>query len=164
MIVRSGMHSIAFRNLPVFRARRYFMIRRTFIRNTFRQNYLSNIFLSLFHYFFEYIHIFGVLACIYLMYTDESNEKYEVMTHRSTINRMTKFTLILFGIWPDTSCIIFCRIFWTVTVAIVLLCHYLYFLTHYHSDDVFDLMDCFSSFLGFFKLMIKFIFFWLNQR
>ncbi|GAB1863066.1 Odorant receptor [Camponotus japonicus] len=86
------------------------------------------------------------------------------MTYKSTINRTTKFALILFGIWPNISCLTFCRIFWTVTILMVLFCHYLYFLTHYHSDDVFDLMDCFTSFLGFLKLMIKFAFFWLNQR
>ncbi|GAB1863064.1 Odorant receptor [Camponotus japonicus] len=86
------------------------------------------------------------------------------MTRKSTINRMTKFVLILFGIWPDISYVIFSRIFWTVTIVIVLFCHYPYLLTHHHSDDVFDLMDCFSNFLGFLKLMIKIIFFWLNQR
>ncbi|XP_072750610.1 odorant receptor 13a-like [Anoplolepis gracilipes] len=86
------------------------------------------------------------------------------MMRKSTINRTTKFALILFGIWPNISCVMFCRIFWAVTITIVLLCHYLYFLTHYHSDDIFDLMDCFSSFLGFLKLMIKCVFFWLNQR
>ncbi|XP_070150686.1 odorant receptor 13a-like [Polyergus mexicanus] len=86
------------------------------------------------------------------------------MMCKTTINRTTKFALILFGIWPDISCITLCRIFWTITIVIVLLCHYLYFLTHYHSVDVFDLMDCFSSFIGFLKLMIKIIFFWLNQR
>ncbi|CAL1674346.1 unnamed protein product [Lasius platythorax] len=70
----------------------------------------------------------------------------------------------MFGIWPDISCVMLCRIFWTITIAIVLLCHYLYFMTHYHSDDVFNLMDCFSSFLGFLKLMIKIGFFWSHQR
>ncbi|KAL6429633.1 hypothetical protein ACFW04_007515 [Cataglyphis niger] len=83
---------------------------------------------------------------------------------KTTINRTTKFTLILFGIWPGISYVTLCRIFWAVTIGIVLLCHYLYFLTHYHSVDIFDLMDCFSSFIGFLKLMINVIFFWLNQR
>ncbi|XP_025262857.1 odorant receptor 4-like [Camponotus floridanus] len=58
----------------------------------------------------------------------------------------------------------FCRIFWSVTILIVLFCHYLYFLTYYHSDDVFDLLECFSNFLGFFKFMTKITFFWFNQR
>ncbi|XP_072750604.1 odorant receptor 4-like [Anoplolepis gracilipes] len=98
------------------------------------------------------------------MYADNSKKRYKVMTRKSTINRTTQFVLILFGIWPNISCVMFCRIFWAVTIAIVLLCHYLYFWTYYHSNDMFDLMDCFSSFLGFFKLMIKCIFFWLNQR
>ncbi|KAF3054632.1 Odorant receptor 118 [Nylanderia fulva] len=86
------------------------------------------------------------------------------MMRKSTINRTTKFTLILFGIWPDVSCITFCRIFWFITITIVLLCHYLYFFTHYRYENVFNLMDCFSSFMGFLKLMIKVGFFWLNQR
>ncbi|XP_050458058.1 odorant receptor 13a-like [Cataglyphis hispanica] len=86
------------------------------------------------------------------------------MMQKTTINRTTKFMLILFGIWPGISYITLCRIFWAVTIVIVLLCHYLYFLKHYHSVDIFDLMDCFSSFMGFLKLMINVIFFWLNQR
>ncbi|XP_072750607.1 odorant receptor 13a-like [Anoplolepis gracilipes] len=85
--------------------------------------------------------------------------------YKSTINRATKFVLILFGFWPNISAVTFIRIiFWAITISIVLFCHYLYLLTHYHSDDVFDLMDCFSTFLGYVKLMIKFTCFWLNRR
>lgn len=135
--------------------------------NTFRQNYITLFPLHVF--FLVYSHISWCTR----QYTNdirildicgESKERYKVMTCKTTINRTTKFVLILFGIWPGISCITLCRIFWTVTIVIVLLCHYLYFLTHYHSVDVFDLMDCFSSFIGYLKLMIKVIFFWLNQR
>ncbi|XP_018047591.1 PREDICTED: odorant receptor 4-like [Atta colombica] len=35
---------------------------------------------------------------------------------------------------------------------------------HLHSNDLFDLMDCFSSFLAQIKLTIKLIIFWLNER
>ncbi|XP_025262852.1 odorant receptor 13a-like [Camponotus floridanus] len=86
------------------------------------------------------------------------------MTHKSNINRAAKFVLTFLGIWPDISCVMFYRIFWIVTIFMFLFCHYLYFLAHFHSNDVFDLMDCFSSFLGFLKIIIYFIFFWLNQR
>nr|XP_012219943.1 PREDICTED: odorant receptor 4-like [Linepithema humile] len=35
---------------------------------------------------------------------------------------------------------------------------------HLHSNDLFDLMDCFSSFLTQVKFMIKLIIFWMNER
>ncbi|XP_018348865.1 PREDICTED: odorant receptor 4-like [Trachymyrmex septentrionalis] len=35
---------------------------------------------------------------------------------------------------------------------------------HLHSNDLFDLMDCFSTFLAEIKLTIKLIIFWLNER
>ncbi|XP_018047592.1 PREDICTED: odorant receptor 4-like [Atta colombica] len=35
---------------------------------------------------------------------------------------------------------------------------------HLHSKDIFDLMDCFSSFLTQVKFSIKLIIFWLNER
>ncbi|XP_025262841.1 odorant receptor 4-like isoform X2 [Camponotus floridanus] len=94
------------------------------------------------------------------MYT----ESKEVMKHKSTINRAAKFMLTLLGIWPDISYVMFYRMFWTVTMLTFLFYHYLYFLAHYHSNDVFDLMDCFSSFLGYSKIIMYFVFFWFNQR
>ncbi|KAL6429635.1 hypothetical protein ACFW04_007516 [Cataglyphis niger] len=35
---------------------------------------------------------------------------------------------------------------------------------HFYSDDLFNLMDCLSSFLAYTKVMTKFIVFWLNER
>ncbi|XP_029165587.1 uncharacterized protein LOC114936506 [Nylanderia fulva] len=86
------------------------------------------------------------------------------MMRKSTINRVTKFALILFGIWPNASCIMFCRIFWTVTIAMILICHYLYIVKNYSYDNIFNLLESVSTFLGFLKLMFKFGLFWFNQR
>nr|XP_012220005.1 PREDICTED: uncharacterized protein LOC105670844 [Linepithema humile] len=75
-----------------------------------------------------------------------------------------KFMLISLGIWPDASCVTFCRIFWSITIATLQFWHYRYFLTHYHSIDMFDFMEWCSSFLGYWKLFTKYVCFWLNQR
>lgn len=91
-------------------------------------------------------------------------ESSTMTTRKSTINRTVKFLLTMYGIWPDTTCVTFCRVFWSITIMITQFCHYLYFLTHFHTSDMFDLMDCFSSFLGYVKLYTKFGYFWLNQR
>ncbi|XP_011631566.2 odorant receptor 13a-like [Pogonomyrmex barbatus] len=86
------------------------------------------------------------------------------MTRRSTFNRTLKFMLILCGIWPGQSCVLFCRIFWIVSLTVTLFCHYRYFLTHIYSAEILDLMDCLSSFLAYSKIIVKFFVFWLNQR
>ncbi|XP_011631575.2 putative odorant receptor 92a [Pogonomyrmex barbatus] len=85
------------------------------------------------------------------------------MIRKSTINRTIEIMFTLFGIWPHTSCVPFCRIFWIISIIAVQFYHYRYLLTHFHSDDLFNLMDCLSSFLAYMKVMIKFITFWLNQ-
>ncbi|XP_011263780.2 odorant receptor 4 [Camponotus floridanus] len=86
------------------------------------------------------------------------------MIRNSSINRTIEVLFTLFGIWPGTSCILLCRIFWIISIIIVQFYHYQYLLTHFYSDDLFNLMDCLSSFLAYTKVMTKFIAFWLNQR
>ncbi|EGI58898.1 Putative odorant receptor 92a, partial [Acromyrmex echinatior] len=87
-----------------------------------------------------------------------------IMTRKSTLNHTLKFMLTLCGIWPGTSYVLPCRIFWIVSLTITLFCHYRYFLTHVHSAEILDLMDCLSSFLAYSKIIIKFLVFWLNER
>jgi len=86
------------------------------------------------------------------------------MTRKNTINRTAKFMLILFGMWPGSSCVMLRRTFWIITLTIILFWHYQYLSTRFYSDDIFDLIDCFNSFLLHLKFIIKFIVFWLNQR
>ncbi|XP_011631567.1 odorant receptor 13a-like [Pogonomyrmex barbatus] len=86
------------------------------------------------------------------------------MTRKTTPNYTLKFMLTLCGIWPGTSCILFYRIFWIVSMPITLFCHLRYFVTHVHSAEILDLMDCLSSFLAYSKIIIKFFIFWLNQQ
>ncbi|XP_025164027.1 odorant receptor 4-like [Harpegnathos saltator] len=88
----------------------------------------------------------------------------KVVACKSTISRIVKCLLILYGIWPDTSCIMFCKVFWSISLTIIQFWHYQYLLAHFYSNDIFDLMDCLSTFVGYFKLLIKIIVFWWNQQ
>jgi len=86
------------------------------------------------------------------------------MARKSTLNYMLKFMLTLYGIWPGTSYVLLCRICWIVLMTSTLFCHYRYFLTHVHSAELLDLMDCLACFLAHSKVFTKFIVFWLNQQ
>ncbi|XP_011870743.1 PREDICTED: odorant receptor 13a-like isoform X2 [Vollenhovia emeryi] len=86
------------------------------------------------------------------------------MIRKSTINRTIEVVFTLFGIWPNSMCTPICRIFWIITIIIVQFLHYRYLQIHLHSDDLFNLMDCLSSFLAYMKVMTKFVVFWINQR
>ncbi|XP_011870735.1 PREDICTED: odorant receptor 13a-like isoform X4 [Vollenhovia emeryi] len=86
------------------------------------------------------------------------------MVRKSTFNRTLKFMLALCGIWPGTSYVLLCRIFWMVSLTVVTFCHYRYFVTHLYTAEVLDLMSCLSSFLAYSKLIIKFTVFWFNQQ
>jgi len=81
-----------------------------------------------------------------------------------TLNRTSKFVLTLCGIWPGTPFVLLCRIFWVVSITVVLFCNFRYFLTHVHSAEILDLIDCMSSFFAYTKIFIKCLVFWLNQR
>ncbi|XP_018047579.1 PREDICTED: odorant receptor 4-like [Atta colombica] len=86
------------------------------------------------------------------------------MRSNRTINRTVELMLIMFGVWPGISCVILYRVFWMITLAINQFFHYSYFVTHFHFDNLFDLMDCLSSFLVTVKLTVKLIIFSLKQR
>ncbi|XP_019699032.2 odorant receptor 4-like [Harpegnathos saltator] len=88
----------------------------------------------------------------------------KVVACKSTISRIVKCLLILYGIWPNIPCITFCKIFWSISFIIIQVWHYQYFLAHFYSNDIFDLMDCLGTFIGYFKLSIKIIVFWWNQQ
>ncbi|XP_014480070.1 PREDICTED: odorant receptor 45b-like [Dinoponera quadriceps] len=62
------------------------------------------------------------------------------------------------------SCVLICRLFWTVMLAFIEYCHYYYFVEHMYTADFIDLVDCICGFLAYGKVFIKIILFWLNQQ
>ncbi|KYQ60526.1 Putative odorant receptor 92a [Trachymyrmex zeteki] len=120
----------------------------------------------------------GILNCLLLTLTLHVGGQMDILRcrlnelvprrcnlHRTlTINRTLKLTLILCGIWPGTKCVIICRAYWIIALAIDDICLCRYLLMHLHSNNFFDLMDCFSSFLTQIKVTFKLIIFWVNER
>lgn len=86
------------------------------------------------------------------------------MARKNTINRVVKVLLPLFGVWPGRSSIIFFRVFWVASAAIVELSHYRFFVSHLRPEHFFDLVDCLCSFLAHGKVIAKIVLFWVNQR
>ncbi|EZA57535.1 hypothetical protein X777_02070 [Ooceraea biroi] len=86
------------------------------------------------------------------------------MTRESTINYTLKIMLILCGVWPGRPYITICRAYWVIALGIDEICHFRYLLMHFQYNDLFDLMDCFSSFLTQIKFITKLIIFWWNEQ
>ncbi|EZA57539.1 ObirOr5-V10 [Ooceraea biroi] len=86
------------------------------------------------------------------------------MTNTSTICFSIKFVLLVFGIWPGVSCVILHRLFWSSTLIITQIFQYAYFILHFHTDNLSDLMDNLSCALAYSLLFFKLIIFWTNQR
>lgn len=130
-----------------------------------RKTVIENVYLSRAYFFYLSENFYSVIYTHrWTRLYGESRQNLKKMARKSTLNRTLKFMLILCGVWPGVPCIVLCRICWIITVTFILFCHYRYFLTHAHSAEFIDLMDCMSSFLAYSKVIIKFVVFWFNQR
>ena len=70
-------------------------------------------------------------------------------TPTSTINRTIEIPLRIFGIWPGSPYIPFCRLFWTIVFVVIRSLQYRYIILHLHTVDLFDMMDGLSATLRF---------------
>ncbi|XP_011883593.1 PREDICTED: uncharacterized protein LOC105570763, partial [Vollenhovia emeryi] len=86
------------------------------------------------------------------------------MASNRTINRTVELMLIMYGVWPGVSCVLFYRVFWLITLVITQFYHYQYFVVHFHFDNLFELMDCLSSFLALVKMTVRLVMFSLKQQ
>lgn len=82
----------------------------------------------------------------------------------STVCLSIRLVLRIFGVWPDTSCVALPRLFWSVLLIVTQVFQYAYFVLHFHTDDLSDLMDNLSCSLAYTLLFTKLIIFWVNQR
>lgn len=87
------------------------------------------------------------------------------MTNTSTVCFSIKFVLHIFGVWPDaSSCVALRRLFWSATLIVTQIFQYAYFILHFYTDDLPDLMENLSCSLPYTLLFIKLVVFWTNQR
>ncbi|KAL2738913.1 odorant receptor 22c-like [Vespula squamosa] len=85
-------------------------------------------------------------------------------TINSPISKLIELGLYFIGLWPNYTYSIIHRILWIVILGIVLILEYRYILLHIATDDLADLMDCFSITVSNSLLFIKLIILWFKQR
>ncbi|XP_043681046.1 odorant receptor 4-like isoform X1 [Vespula pensylvanica] len=85
-------------------------------------------------------------------------------TMNSPISKLIELGLYFIGLWPKYTYSIIHRILWIVILGIVLILEYRYILLHIATDDLADLMDCFSITVSNSLLFIKLIILWFKQR
>lgn len=113
-------------------------------------------------YSFLYRTFSSVLFLVHkYMYMNVIERKYNVVGRKNTVNRTMKFKLILLGIWMRV--LISVEYFGSnhPILALSILFNILLYVLH---DMIFNFTDCFSSFLGYSKLITKFVCFRSNQR
>ncbi|KAI4495928.1 hypothetical protein M0802_008143 [Mischocyttarus mexicanus] len=89
------------------------------------------------------------------------------MTERvinNPISKPVELGLYFIGLWPKYTYSIIHRLLWVIILGIVLILEYRYVLLHITTDDLAELMDCFSITVSNSLLFIKLIILWFKQR
>jgi len=82
----------------------------------------------------------------------------------STLSRLVKIGLHIFGVWPYLSSTILFRSYWIVMLSTAQIFQYRYVLVNIGMDDFSQFMDGVSSALASSLLYIKLVTLWINQR
>jgi len=86
------------------------------------------------------------------------------MKVENVLSRTIEIWLRIFGIWPDSSCISLCRLFWIIALAIEQILHYQYIIIHFYSIEFFEVMGILGETMTFSIIIIKIVTFWCKQR
>jgi len=86
------------------------------------------------------------------------------MKAKNTVSQTIEICLRIFGIWPNMSYLLLCRLFWTVSLIIELVLQYYYIVMHFHSIEFTEMMHIFSSTMTNTIFLIKLVIFWCKQR
>ncbi|XP_043489319.1 odorant receptor 4-like [Polistes fuscatus] len=74
-----------------------------------------------------------------------------------------KYILYFIGLWPDYTYAILHRILWVIALGSVLIFQYRYIVMHVLTDDLAELMDCFSITVSNSLLLMKLCILWHHQ-
>jgi len=86
------------------------------------------------------------------------------MKVKNTVNKATEIFLRIFGIWPNTSYVLLCRLFWIVLLVIEQAFQYQYIIMHFHLIEFSEIMKILGSTMSYTIFLIKLIIFWSKQR
>ncbi|XP_072750442.1 odorant receptor 4-like isoform X1 [Anoplolepis gracilipes] len=86
------------------------------------------------------------------------------MKIKNIISQAIEIYLRIFGIWPDSSCILLRRIFWIIALAIEQILQYQYIILHFYSFELFEIMDLLGETMAYTIVLIKIVILWYKQR
>ncbi|CAL7941823.1 unnamed protein product [Xylocopa violacea] len=86
------------------------------------------------------------------------------MAPKTVIARPIEVCLRVIGVWPNSSCKLFQRIFWAIVMGVCTTFQIWYCISYFKTADLPDLLDGLSVTLSNTVTFIKLIIFWLNYR
>jgi len=86
------------------------------------------------------------------------------MKIKHTVSQAIEICLRIFGIWPNMSCVLLCRLFWTVTIVLEQVGQYRYIVTHFDLIEFSEIMYILGMAMTYTIFFIKLITFWCKQR
>ncbi|XP_071568983.1 odorant receptor 13a-like [Temnothorax nylanderi] len=86
------------------------------------------------------------------------------MKVKNAVSQAIEICLRIFGIWPNTSCVLLRRVFWAVTVLIEQAFQYRYIVMHFNLIELSEMMDTLSTTMAYTILLCKLVIFWYKQR
>ncbi|XP_071569008.1 odorant receptor 4-like [Temnothorax nylanderi] len=86
------------------------------------------------------------------------------MKIENTVSQAIEISLRIFGIWPNVSCVLLRRLFWTVMLVIEQVFQYRYIVVHFHLIEFTEMMRIIGSTMAYTIFLFKLLIFWYKQR
>ncbi|XP_024876766.1 odorant receptor 13a-like isoform X1 [Temnothorax curvispinosus] len=86
------------------------------------------------------------------------------MKIENTVSQAIEISLRIFGIWPNTSCVLLRRLFWTVMLVTEQVFQYRYIVVHFHLIEFIEMMRIIGSTMAYTIFLFKLLIFWYKQR
>ncbi|CAL1674360.1 unnamed protein product [Lasius platythorax] len=83
---------------------------------------------------------------------------------QTTLSRLVRFGLHIYGIWPYAPSTLLFRLYWIMMLSTAQVFQYGYVIVNIHMDDFSQFMDGVSSAMASSLLYIKLVLLWTNQR
>lgn len=96
--------------------------------------------------------------------TDPRSERLKRIKMRTTLSRLVRFGLHIYGIWPYAPSTVLFRLYWIMMLSMAQVFQYRYVIVNIHMDDFSQFMDGVSSAMASSLLYIKLVLLWTNQR
>jgi len=86
------------------------------------------------------------------------------MKIKNTVSQAIEIFFRIFGIWPNTSCVLLCRLLWAASIVIEQSFQYRYIIMHFHSIEFSEMISILSTAMAYTMFFTKLVIFWCKQR